>query len=53
MDLRDSTLTDVLCNNNGHRDAVLIRYTGNDRICPMIYLDNIFERYSEEGHGTC
>jgi len=42
------TLTDVSCNNNGHRDAVLIRYTGNDRICPTIYLDNIFERYSEE-----
>jgi len=38
----------VLCNNNGFRDALHIRYTGEDsKVCPSIYLDSLYEEYEE------
>lgn len=41
----------VLCNNNGYRDALHIRYTeGDSKICPSIYLDSLYEEYEEGSH---
>lgn len=38
----------VLGNNNGYRDALHIKYTGEDsNICPSIYLDSLYAEYSE------
>ena len=41
----------VLCNNNGFREALHIRYIGEDNeICPSIYLDSLYEEYEEGTH---
>lgn len=41
----------VVCNNNGYRDALHIRYVGDTGvICPSIYLDTLYESCIEEEH---
>ena len=42
------SVNSVLKNNNGYRDALHIRFSGEDsNICPSIYLDTLYEEYSE------
>lgn len=45
------SINTVLCNNNGFREALHIRYTeGDSKICPSIYLDSLYEEYEEGIH---
>lgn len=45
------TVTSVVKNNNEHKDAVLIRFSGEDsNICPSIYLDGFYKEYLEGVH---
>lgn len=50
-DEAELSVNTVLCNNNGYREALHIRYTWEDsEICPSIYLDSLYEEYEEGIH---
>ena len=49
----DVSVKTILGNNGNHREGLVIKFTDEDTsLCPIIYLDILFEAYSDEGRDV-